>query len=110
MWISVRARSGSSACTAWVAAGGTSPRPSPHCKTRPCDRPIAPYQGLEEIHCPILSIGAAHDRIVSISDLEAFDRIAPNARTLLLEDSGHLMMLERPRAVNEQVDRFLQTH
>lgn len=78
----------------------------------PTARAIArshPYQGLEEIHCPILSIGAAHDRIVSIADLEAFDRIAPNARTVLLEDAGHLMMLERPRAVNEQVDRFLQT-
>jgi pimeloyl-ACP methyl ester carboxylesterase len=68
-----------------------------------------PYQGLEEIDCPILSIGAAHDRIVSIADLAAFDRIAPTARTVLLEDAGHLMMLERPRAVDEQVDRFLQT-
>jgi pimeloyl-ACP methyl ester carboxylesterase len=66
-----------------------------------------PYQDLDEAHCPILSIGAAHDRIVSIADLEAFDRIAPTARTVLLEDSGHLMMLERPRAVNEQIDRFL---
>lgn len=76
----------------------------------PTARAIArshPYQGLDRIHCPILSIGAAHDRIVSIADLEAFDRIAPTARTVLLEDSGHLMMLERPRAVNEQVDRFL---
>lgn len=69
-----------------------------------------PYEGLDRIDCPILSLGAAHDRIVSIADLEAFDRIAPNARTVLLEDSGHLMMLERPRAVNEQIDRFLQTH
>jgi pimeloyl-ACP methyl ester carboxylesterase len=66
-----------------------------------------PYQGLDQIDCPILSIGATHDRIVSIADLEAFDRLAPNARTVLLEDSGHLMMLERPRAVNEQIDRFL---
>lgn len=65
------------------------------------------YEGLDEIDCPILSIGATHDRIVSIADLEAFDRTAPTARTVLLEDSGHLMMLERPRAVNEQVDRFL---
>ncbi|MGA8363000.1 MAG: alpha/beta hydrolase [Solirubrobacteraceae bacterium] len=77
----------------------------------PTARAIArshPYEGLDRIDCQILSIGAAHDRIVSISDLEAFDRIAPNARTVLLEDSGHLMMLERPLAVNEQVDRFLQ--
>ena len=78
----------------------------------PTARAIArshPYQGLERIDCPILSLGAAHDRIVSIADLEAFDRIAPTARTVLLEDAGHLMMLERPRDVNEQIDRFLQT-
>ena len=78
----------------------------------PTARAIArsrPYQGLDQIDCPILSIGAARDRIVSIADLAAFDHIAPTARTVLLEDSGHLMMLERPRAVNEQVDRFLQT-
>ena len=76
----------------------------------PTARAIArshPYQGLEEIHCPILSVGAAHDRIVSIADLETFDRIAPTARTVLIEDSGHLMMLERPRVLNEQIDRFL---
>jgi pimeloyl-ACP methyl ester carboxylesterase len=76
----------------------------------PTARAIAqshPYEGLDQIDCPILSIGAAHDRIVSIADLEAFDRIAPTARTVLLEDSGHLMMLERSQAVNEQIDRFL---
>lgn len=66
-----------------------------------------PYQGLDEIDCPILSIGAAHDRIASIADLEVFDRIAPTARTALLEDAGHLMMLERPRATNERIDHFL---
>jgi pimeloyl-ACP methyl ester carboxylesterase len=66
-----------------------------------------PYEGLEQIRCPILSIGAAHDRIVPVADLESFDRNAPTARTVLLEGSGHLMMLERPRAVVEEIDRFL---
>ncbi len=66
-----------------------------------------PYEGLEEIHCPILSIGGAHDRIVPVADLESFDHNAPTARTVLLEGSGHLVMLERPRALVEQIDRFL---
>jgi pimeloyl-ACP methyl ester carboxylesterase len=65
-----------------------------------------PYEGLEEVHCPILSIGGAHDRIVPVADLESFDHNAPTARTVLLEDSGHLLMLERPRAVVEEIDRF----
>lgn len=66
-----------------------------------------PYEGLEEIQCPILSVGAAHDRIVPIIDLETFARIAPTARTVLIEGSGHMMMLERPTAVNGQIDQFL---
>jgi pimeloyl-ACP methyl ester carboxylesterase len=66
-----------------------------------------PYQALPEVQCPILSIGATHDRIVPSSDLEAFDAIAPTARTVLLEDSGHLTMLERPQALNGQIDQFL---
>jgi pimeloyl-ACP methyl ester carboxylesterase len=66
-----------------------------------------PYEGLEQIRCPILSIGAAHDRIVPVADLESFDRNAPTAMSVLLEDSGHLVMLERPRAVLEEIDRFI---
>ncbi len=50
---------------------------------------------------------AAHDRIVPVADLESFDHNAPTASTVLLEDSGHLLMLERPRALVEQIDRFL---
>ena len=66
-----------------------------------------PYHGLDEIQCPILSIGATHDHIVPSTDLEAFDAIAPTARTVLLENAGHLTMLERPQALNEQIGRFL---
>lgn len=66
-----------------------------------------PYQDLQEIQCPILSIGATHDRIVPSTDLEAFDAIAPTAKTVLLEASGHLTMLERPRALNGRIDQFL---
>jgi pimeloyl-ACP methyl ester carboxylesterase len=66
-----------------------------------------PYRALRQIGCPILSIGATHDHIVPSADLEAFAVIAPTAKTVLLEDAGHLTMLERPRALNEQIDQFL---
>lgn len=66
-----------------------------------------PYEGLDEIHCPILSIGGDHDHITPIADLETFDRIAPTARTVLLEDAGHMMMLERPETLSDQIDQFL---
>jgi pimeloyl-ACP methyl ester carboxylesterase len=69
-----------------------------------------PYARVGEIRCPILSIGARHDRIASVTDLEAFGRLAPTATAVLLEDAGHLMMLERPQAVNREISRFLDEH
>jgi pimeloyl-ACP methyl ester carboxylesterase len=66
-----------------------------------------PYAGLGEIRCPILSIGAQHDHITPAADLQAFERAAPTATSVLLADSGHMMMLERPQAVNESIGRFL---
>jgi len=66
-----------------------------------------PRQGLTEVRCPILSIGARHDHICPPADLRAWAALAPRARTILLEDCGHMLMLERPRAFNEQVACFL---
>jgi pimeloyl-ACP methyl ester carboxylesterase len=66
-----------------------------------------PRQGLTDVRCPILSIGARHDHICPPADLEAWAELTPKARTVLLEDCGHMLMLERPRAFNEQVERFL---
>ena len=66
-----------------------------------------PRQGLTDVRCPILSIGARHDHICPPADLEAWAELIPEARTVLLEDCGHMLMLERPRAFNEQVGRFL---
>jgi pimeloyl-ACP methyl ester carboxylesterase len=66
-----------------------------------------PRQGLTDVRCPILSIGARHDHICPPADLEAWARVIPNARTVLLEDCGHMLMLERPRTFNDQVERFL---
>jgi pimeloyl-ACP methyl ester carboxylesterase len=66
-----------------------------------------PRRGLTEVRCPVLSIGARHDHICPPADLEAWDRLTPAATTVLLEECGHMLMLERPQAFNEQVERFL---
>lgn len=67
-----------------------------------------PRQGLTEVRCPILSIGARHDHICPPADLEAWAELTPKARTILLEECGHMLMIERPRAFNEQIDNFLR--
>lgn len=66
-----------------------------------------PRQGLTEVRCPILSIGARHDHICPPADLEAWAHLTPTVTTVLLEECGHMLMLERPRAFNEQLGRFL---
>jgi pimeloyl-ACP methyl ester carboxylesterase len=66
-----------------------------------------PYEGLSKINCPILSVGGQHDRISPQADFHAFQRLAPTAKSVLLEGAGHMMMLERPNAFNEQIRRWL---
>lgn len=66
-----------------------------------------PRQGLVEVNCPVLSIGSRHDHICPPADLETWAGLKPQAATVLLEECGHMLMLERPRAFNEQVGRFL---
>ena len=46
------------------------------------------------------------DRIAPLADTEAFQREVPRARTVVLEGSGHMPMLERPRAFNRQLIEF----
>jgi pimeloyl-ACP methyl ester carboxylesterase len=69
-----------------------------------------PRRGLTEVRCPILSIGARQDHVCPPVDLEAWAKLVPSATTILLEDCGHMMMLERARTFNAQVERFLHTH
>jgi pimeloyl-ACP methyl ester carboxylesterase len=66
-----------------------------------------PRRGLAEVRCPILSIGARHDRICPAADLEAWAHQIPQAATVLLEECGHMLMLERPQAFNKQIGQFL---
>jgi len=66
-----------------------------------------PRRGLAEVQCPVLSIGARHDRICPPADLETWAGLRPQASTVLLEECGHMLMLERPRSFNEQLKRFL---
>ncbi len=65
-----------------------------------------PRRGLAELRCPTLSIGGRHDRICPPADLAAWAELAPRARTVLLEECGHMPMIERPHALNQQLGSF----
>jgi pimeloyl-ACP methyl ester carboxylesterase len=65
-----------------------------------------PREGIDAVRCPVLSLAAEHDRIAPLPDTEALDRVWPAIRTVVLEGSGHMPMLERPAAFNAQLLRF----
>ena len=56
---------------------------------------------LERIAVPTLIVWGRNDMTVPVADAAEFERlIGANARTVILEDTGHLPMLERPRVFN----------
>ncbi|MDO3637968.1 alpha/beta fold hydrolase [Mycolicibacterium arseniciresistens] len=67
-----------------------------------------PYWGLDHLRCPLLSVVGDHDLIVPLSDTRGFAERAPQHRTVVVEGSGHMIMLERPRAFLDIVVPFLE--
>ena len=68
---------------------------------------LRPGEGLDQIRCPVMAIGADHDAISPLPDLAAFAEALPAAGTAVLEGTGHMLMLERPDAFNTEVAGFL---
>jgi pimeloyl-ACP methyl ester carboxylesterase len=62
---------------------------------------------LPEIKCPTLIIWGAEDMLVPVKDASEFERLIPNSRKVVFEDTGHTAMLERPPTFNACVVEFL---
>lgn len=60
-----------------------------------------PLVGIEKIECPILSINGGEDLIVPPADVEHFATVRPDAEIIVIEGSGHMVMLEAARAFNQ---------
>ena len=67
----------------------------------------APATAYAQLRCPVIAIGADHDAISPLPDLAAFAQAVPAVRTVVLEGTGHMVMLERPDAFNTEITRFL---
>jgi pimeloyl-ACP methyl ester carboxylesterase len=65
---------------------------------------------LSEIGCPTLIIHGEDDMLVPVADAWEFRRLIPHSRLLILQDTGHVPMLERPRTFNDVVGEFLALH
>ena len=67
---------------------------------------LRPGQWLVEVSCPMLAIGADHDPIAPLTELAELAELVPSARTVVLEGTGHMVMLERASAFTAEVVDF----
>jgi pimeloyl-ACP methyl ester carboxylesterase len=63
---------------------------------------------LPEIRCPTLIVWGEKDSILPVADAHEFERLIPDSRKLVMEDTGHVPQLERPTAFNEALLAFLE--
>ncbi|MFL5842697.1 MAG: alpha/beta fold hydrolase [Thermoleophilaceae bacterium] len=63
---------------------------------------------LGDVKCPTLLVWGREDNLVPVKDADEFERLIPNARKVILEDTGHCAMIERPETFNDLLVEFLQ--
>lgn len=62
---------------------------------------------LGDIAVPTLIVWGEEDMLVPVRDADEFERLIPNARKILMKDTGHVPMLERPTKFNDCLMQFL---
>jgi pimeloyl-ACP methyl ester carboxylesterase len=62
---------------------------------------------LEQIACPTLIVWGSEDMVVTARDADEYEKVLPNARKVVWEDTGHLPMVERAPEFNALVEGFL---
>ncbi len=62
---------------------------------------------LPEISCPTLVVHGQEDALVPVADAREFERLIPRSRVVILDETGHVPMLERPEAFNRALLGFL---
>jgi pimeloyl-ACP methyl ester carboxylesterase len=60
-----------------------------------------------DISAPTLVVWGTDDMMVPVEDADEFERLIPNARKVLFEDTGHVSMIERPETFNRLLMEFI---
>jgi len=63
---------------------------------------------LVQIRCPVLIIAGQDDRLVALVQLQQMAALIPNARLVVLPDSGHMLPLEQPAVIASELLAFYQ--
>jgi pimeloyl-ACP methyl ester carboxylesterase len=62
---------------------------------------------LPEIRRPTLIVWGENDSIIPVKDAHEFERLITDSRKVVMKDTGHIPMAERPEAFNDVMMRFL---
>jgi pimeloyl-ACP methyl ester carboxylesterase len=62
---------------------------------------------LPEIGCPTLVVWGKNDMIIPVRDADKYVELIHGSHKVVLEDTGHVPMLERPVTFNDQLEEFL---
>ena len=65
---------------------------------------------LPQIGCPTLIVWGEKDPIIPVRDAMEFNQAIPDSRLVILKDTGHIPMAERPETFNELLMDFLNEH
>jgi pimeloyl-ACP methyl ester carboxylesterase len=65
---------------------------------------------LPEIGRPTLIVWGEKDSIIPVQDAQQFERLIPDSRKVVMEDTGHVAMAERPATFNDLMLSFLAEH
>lgn len=63
---------------------------------------------LPEIACPTLVVWGENDMVIPARDADRFVELIGGSRKLIMEDTGHVPMLERPVTFNDELQGFLE--
>jgi pimeloyl-ACP methyl ester carboxylesterase len=62
---------------------------------------------LPDVKVPALIVWGEKDSILPVRDANEFERLIPDSRKLVMRDTGHIPMAERPAAFNDALLEFL---
>jgi pimeloyl-ACP methyl ester carboxylesterase len=62
---------------------------------------------LPEIRQPTLIVWGEKDSIIPVKDANEFERLIPDSRKVVMQDTGHIPMAERPGTFNDLMMEFL---
>jgi pimeloyl-ACP methyl ester carboxylesterase len=62
---------------------------------------------LPDVRCPTLIVWGEDDAIIPVRDANEYERLIPDSRKVLMRDTGHVPMAERPEAFNDVLIDFL---